>query len=96
MYFDRGNPIERDLVKIEAVLQHAKGTGVLIAMDRNCRSTLWHDTTTNTRGRILEEYITSNQLYIMNEDSSNTTFRNRIGTGNIDLTVISDRLLRGV
>jgi hypothetical protein len=30
MYFDGGNPIQRDLVKIEAVLQHAKGKGVLI------------------------------------------------------------------
>jgi len=31
MYLDREIPIEHDLSKIEAVLRHAKGTGVLIA-----------------------------------------------------------------
>jgi len=50
MYFDRENLIEHDLVKIKAVLRHAKGTGVLIATDSNARSTLWHDRLTNTRG----------------------------------------------
>ena len=94
IYFDRGRSIEMDLVKIDAVLEHAKGAGVLIAMDSDSRSTLWYDTVTNTRGRTLEEYMTSNHLNIMNEDSRNTTFRNRIGSSNIDLTVISGQLLR--
>jgi len=89
MYFDRETPIEHDLVNIKAVMRHAKETGVLIATDSNARSTLWHDTLTNTRGRILEEFITSNQLYIMNEESSNTTFRNHMETSNIDLTIIA-------
>ena len=88
MYFDRENPIEHDS-KIEAVLRHAKGTGILIATESNARSTLWYDTLTNTRGRILEEFITSKQLYIMNEDCNNTTFRNHMETSNIDLTIIS-------
>jgi exonuclease III len=78
------------------VLCHARGTGVLIATDSNARSTLWHDTLTNTRGRILEKFITSNQLYIMNEACSNTTFRNHMGTSNIDLTIISPQLIRRV
>jgi hypothetical protein len=60
MYFDRETPIEHDLVKIEAMMRHGKGTGVLIATDSKARSTLWHDTLKNTRGRILEEFITSN------------------------------------
>jgi hypothetical protein len=71
------------------VLHHAKGTGVLITTDSNARSTLWHDTLINTRGRILEEFITSNQLYIMDEKCTNTTFRNHMGTSNIDLKIIS-------
>jgi hypothetical protein len=96
MYFDRETPIEHDLVKFEVVMRHAKGTGVLIATGSNARSTLWHDTLTNTRGRILEEFITSNQLYIMNEECSNTTFRNHMGTSNIDLTIISPQLIKSV
>jgi len=50
----------------------------------------------NTRGRILEEFITSKQLFILNEDSCNTTFRNRLCTSNIDLTIISPRLLNSI
>ena len=89
MYFERENPIEHDLSKIEAVLRHAKGKGVLIANDSNARSTLWYNTLTNPRRRILEEFRTSNQLHIMNEDCNNTTFRKHMGTSNIDLTIIS-------
>jgi len=62
IYLDRENQIEHDLLKMESVLYHAKNTGVLIASDCNDRSTLWHDKLTNAMGRILEEFITSNQL----------------------------------
>jgi hypothetical protein len=94
MYFDRENPIELNLVKIEAIMQHAKGAAVLIAMDSSSRSTLWQDTLTNTTGRILEGLITNKQLNIINKEASNTTFRNRIGASNIDLPIISNQLLR--
>ena len=53
MYFDIRQRIETDLLKIEAITQHAKGAGDLIAMDSNSRSTSWHGTLTYTRGRIL-------------------------------------------
>jgi hypothetical protein len=96
MYFDREKPIEPDLAKMEFAIQHAKGTAVLFATDSNARSTLWHDKFTNTRGRTLEEFLTSNQLYIVNKDSNNTTFRNSLGTSNIDLTIISTQLLNNV
>jgi exonuclease III len=36
------------------------------------------------------------QLYILNEESLNTTFRNRRGVSNIDLTIITNQLLRTV
>jgi len=96
MFFDISQRIEIDLQKIEAITHHAKGAGVLTAMDSNCRSASWHDTLTNTRGRILEEFLTSKQLYIMTEESDYTTFRRRRGSSNIDLTVISVQLLRTV
>jgi len=96
MYFDISQQIGIDLLKIEAIIQHAKGAGVLIAMDSNSRSTSWHDTLTNTRGRILEKFLMSKQLHIMNEERDYTTFRSRQGTSNIDLTVISNHLLRAV
>jgi len=78
MYFDGVNLIENDLAKIEAILQQAQGKGVLIATDCNSWSTLWHDSLTNNRGRILEDFLASNQLHVANEASNNTTFRNHM------------------
>lgn len=96
MYLDRCNPLGPDLAKIEAILQHAKWLGVIISMDSNARSTLWHDTIWNNRGKELVEFITSSHLHIMNEESSNTTFCNRRGSSNIDLTLINYKLLKRV
>jgi len=96
MYCDWEKPIEPDLAKMEFAIQHAKGTAILFATDSNARSTLWHDKLTNTRGRILEEFLTSKQLYIVNKDNNNTTLRNSLGTSNIDLTIISTHLLNNV
>jgi sugar/nucleoside kinase (ribokinase family) len=59
MYFDRQKPLEHDLTKVDAILQHAKRVGAIIKMDNNARSTSWHDATKN-RGKYLEEYIPAN------------------------------------
>jgi hypothetical protein len=96
MYFDRDYQIEVKLLKIELILHYTKNTGVLIAADCNARSTLWHDKLTKSRGRILEEFITSKRLFIMNEVSGNTTFGNRLGTSSIDLTIIKQPLLKSI
>ena len=71
------------------MLVHAKNTGDLIAPDINARSALWNDRVTNEIGRILEEFITTKQLYYLNEESSETTFSNSVGNSNIDLTIIN-------
>jgi ribonuclease HI len=94
MYLDINRRIEDDLNKIEAIIQHAIGAGVIIALDSNSRSSSWHDTQTNTRGRILEEYFASKNLHVMNEESDLTTYSTRQGSSNIDLTVINNQLLR--
>jgi len=65
-------------------------------MDSNSRFTSWHDTLPNARGRSLEEFLMSQRLHVMNEESDYTTFRSGRGTSNIDLTVISNQLLRAV
>lgn len=96
LYFDITRHIEIDLRKIEKITQHAKGAGVLIAIDSNSRSSSWHDTITNERGRILEEFLLSQQLYILNEESHQTTFRSTRGASNIDITVTNVRLLSTV
>jgi hypothetical protein len=65
-------------------------------MDSNARSTSWHDTTTNNRGKHLEEYIIRKQLHIINDPSANTNFESQIGKSNIDLTLVTSNLLRRI
>jgi len=96
MYFDRQEPLEHDLTKVGAILQHAKSVGAIIAIDSNATSTSWHDTTTNNTGKHLEEYIISKQRHIMNEPSPNTTFESRTGKSNIDLTLLTSNVLRRI
>jgi len=82
-------------LNVDAILQHAKRVGAIIAMDSNTRSTSWHDTTSN-RGKHLEEYIISKQLHIMNEPSANATFESQTGKSNIDLTLVRSNILRRI
>jgi hypothetical protein len=96
MYFDREQPMEKDMEKMERLLLHAKNTGVLIAADTNARSALWYDRVTNDRGRILEEFMTTNHLFFLNEECGDTTFCKCKGKSNIDLTIVNPQLLRSI
>jgi hypothetical protein len=93
MYLNINQHIADNLLKIEAIIKHTKREGIILAMDSNSRSTTWNDTQTNARGRLNEEFLTRNQLHILNEDSNYTTFR---GSSNIDLTIVNTQLLRTV
>jgi len=53
IYLDIENEITMDLYKIENILKFVKGRGLLVAMDSNARSKMWH-MLTNKRGRTLE------------------------------------------
>jgi len=96
MYLDINQHLGDNLLKIDAIIQHARGEGIILAMENNSRSTIWHDKQTNARGRILEEFLTSNQLHTLNEDSDYTTFSSTRGSSNIDLTIVNIQLLRTV
>jgi hypothetical protein len=60
------NEISGDVHKIENIQRLAKGRGLLVAMDSKDMSKTWHDVTTNRRGRMLEEFLISNRLHIVN------------------------------
>jgi hypothetical protein len=70
MYFDITKDTERELDELEGILEFTKGNGLVTAVDSNSRSAARHNSQTNTRGKILEEYIISKNLYIMNEKVS--------------------------
>jgi hypothetical protein len=93
MYFDINRPIDIDLQKMQTIITHAKGVGIIFAIDSNARSTSWHDVLTNNRGKKLEEFIISKQLHIANEESSSNTFQTERGASNIDLTILNNKAI---
>ena len=96
MYFDIMKEIERELDKIDEILEFTKENGLVIAIDSNSRSTTWHDIQTNKMEKIMEEFIISKSIYITNEESERTTFKNRQGSSNIDLTILNNLLLKAL
>ena len=87
IYLPIDRDIERDLDTIENILQFTTGDGLILAIDSNGRNKLWSDKCTNTRGRALEEFIISRDLFIIDEDSDIPTFETNRGCSWIDLTI---------
>ena len=96
IYMDITEDINLDMRKIDNMIIFTKGLGMLLAMDSNARSSMWHDVLTNARGKQLEEFISANNLYLINEDSSSTTYESSRGKSNIDLTVTNSHLVSEV
>jgi len=81
---------------MEERLDFTEGNGLLIAVDSNSRSTTWHDSQTNKRRTILEEYTMNRNFHIMNEESDQTTFQSRRGSSNLDVTIVNNQLLNAL
>lgn len=82
---DTHHELEISLLKLEMIIQKSKKK-VIITGDFNSRSTLWGDKTTNFRGKMVEEWFLSNDLYCHNDgDKFIPTFSNYNGESVIDL-----------
>ena len=95
IYLDYKEPIENDIKPLKNILQFTKGAKLIIVMDSSSRSTTWHDVLTNYRGKLLEEFFASNQLNIINEDST-STFQSSRGSSNIDFTSVNNHMLAAI
>jgi hypothetical protein len=90
VYLDYDGPVENNIKSLQQILKFTKGAKIIIAMDGNSRSTTWHDVLTNSRAKLFKEFIVSNQLHIINGDSTRTTFQSSRGSSNIDLTIANN------
>jgi hypothetical protein len=91
LYFGIDRDIETDIGKVGETIELTRGKGLILSIDCNSRSKLWHDTNTNQRGTPLEELITSD-LLLMNEASGIPTFETIRGRSWIDLTLCNNIL----
>jgi hypothetical protein len=80
----------KDIELIEKIIQFAKGKGIIISIDSNSRSKLWYDTITNKRGKSLEEFILTRDLFLMNEATGTPTFETIRGRSWIDLILCNN------
>jgi len=74
LYFATVRDIERDIRKVEEIKELTRGKGLILSTDSNSRSKLWHDTYTNQRGKTLEEFIITSDLFLRNEETGIPTF----------------------
>ena len=65
--------------KWKNLLHYTNGNSLIILADTNARSKLWYDVINNERGKMLEEFITVNNLHIINENIEVPTFETRQG-----------------
>jgi len=86
---------EINVMKTEQILNYSKGQGLLIPADSNARSKTCYDKITNQRGKVLEDFLTIYNLYIVN-DKSEPTFETIRGSSYVDLTIVNNQLLRRV
>jgi hypothetical protein len=96
MYFDSHRDIEKYIRQLEKLMDYTKENSLIIATDSNARSRMWHDTITNQCGKILEEFLIYNDLYVLNEATETPTFQSNRGSSRNDLTITNSRLVRYV
>jgi hypothetical protein len=96
VYFDYNEPIDIIIKTVERLLKLTKGKKLLLAIDSNSSSTTWHDIKNNPSGKALEEFLTYNQLHILNEESTSTTFQSNRGSSNIDLIIANNHMLAAI
>lgn len=89
-------PIALILGTIESILQKIRNTKVLLTLDSNAKSHMWFSRETDERGKIVEEFLLHNNLYILNEPNNVPTYMTTKEESNIDLTLTSGKLLNTI
>lgn len=89
----KGN-IESLLFKIDNVIQKLKIKNVIIAGDFNAKSHTWGGDILDDRGEAVTEFIIKNNLTLLNDSNSEPTFETARGKSWIDLSIISNSLIK--
>jgi hypothetical protein len=91
LYLAIDQDIERDIGKVEEIVELTKGNGLILSIDSNSRSKLWHDKYTNQRGKSLENFIITSDFVITKEATEIPTFETTRGHSWIDLALCDKR-----
>lgn len=86
-YFQFSESITVYLEYLDAVLLALHGKKIIIGIDANANSSMWHSHYTDNKGQELEEFILQHNLVIVNAAGQPSTFQNVHGKSNIDITM---------
>jgi hypothetical protein len=96
LYFEIDPDIERDIGKVEEIIELTKGKGLILSINSKSRSKLWHDKYTNQRGEISMDFIITSDLVITNEATGIQTFETTRGHSWIYLTLCNNRMTQNI
>lgn len=95
--------IDQFLIKIENIIQSFPGYKILLSMDANAKSPMWHSNVATAtardrrRGELLEDLIMTRNLIIQNTEGEPSTYKNSAGAEtNIDVTLTTSNLSRQI
>ncbi|GBM33079.1 hypothetical protein AVEN_9624-1 [Araneus ventricosus] len=76
------------LQELVSILTDLGDKGVLICADLNAHSRIWGYANKDTRGAQVEDFLLAQQLYLLNETNSSSTFEHFDRKGRSDLSFI--------
>jgi len=85
--------LEPILCDIESIIKKLNNNRIIVVMDANAKSRIWHADETDERGKILEEFLFANKLYVINEIDNPSTYFSTHGESNIDVTIVSESMI---
>jgi len=92
IYANPNGNLKEILNKIKPFLNKFKNCLILILGDFNSQNSIWNYPTTNNRGKIMESFISSSNLNLLNNINSPPTFTGPNGVGWPDLSLCNDLL----
>ena len=94
VYCQYSEPLERFLSQVEGLISCFSTENVLITIDANAKSVLWHSDQTDQKGTLVEEFIMANNLTILNKANNPPTFMSASGQWNNDITLATPSLAK--
>jgi len=89
------NTLKQDLTPIETFLTTVNPKNFIWGLDTNSKHSLWHSPTTDSRGRMLANFLSSHGLLSINEKDG-PTYSGPTGDSWIDITVSTNELARKI
>ena len=89
-YFQYSHEITPYISRIKEICNTFNNKKIILAIDANAKSVLWHSRLTDARGELFEEAIMELNLEIVNRPGNPPTYHSRAGAkSNIDVTLAS-------